>query len=73
MPFLTLAYKHDAFHIKLEELFYATLDHSIIKVPLKDVVLDTPRFQVVDGMATLTYATSYYALTELAYHARYRC
>jgi hypothetical protein len=44
MPFLTLAYKHDAFDIKLEELFYATLDRSVVEVPLKDAVLDKALF-----------------------------
>ncbi|KFZ20126.1 hypothetical protein V501_00286 [Pseudogymnoascus sp. VKM F-4519 (FW-2642)] len=73
MPFLTLAYEHDAFDIKPEELFCATLDRTVVEVPLKDAVLDTPLFRAADGTAAWTYAASYRALTELAYRAGYRC
>lgn len=73
MPFLTLAYEHDAFDIKPEELFCATLDCSVAEVPLKDAVLDTPLFRAADGTAAWTYAASYCALTELVYCAGYRC
>ena len=73
MFFLTLAYEHDAFNVKLEELFCATLDRSVVKVNFKDAALDTPLFRAADGTAAWTYAASYRALTELAYRAGYRC
>ncbi len=49
MSFLTLAYEHDAFDIKPEELFCATLDRSAVEVLLKDAVLDTPLFRAAGG------------------------
>ncbi len=74
MPFLTLAYEHDAFSVKPETLFCDTIgQRESVEIPFKEAVLDTPLFRSRDGVAAWSHAASYAALAALAYRAGYEC
>ena len=68
MPFLILAYKHDAFSAEPEPLFCDTIgQRERVEITFKETVLDMPLFQSQDGVARWSHASSYAALTRLAF------
>ena len=74
MPFLILAYEHDAFSVTPEALFRDTIgQRESVEIPFKETVLDMPLFRSQDGVTAWSHASSYAALTRLARRAGYEC
>lgn len=74
MPFLILAFEHDAFSVTPETLFCDTIgQRESVEIPFKETVLDMPLFRSQDGVTAWSHASSYAALTRLACRAGYEC
>lgn len=74
MPFLILAFEHDAFSVTPETLFCDTIgQRESVEIPFKETALDMPLFRSQDGVTAWSHASSYAALTRLACRAGYEC
>ncbi|RDL41173.1 uncharacterized protein BP5553_01152 [Venustampulla echinocandica] len=71
--FLAVAFEHNAFDCRPEDLFPSSIDSKVIEINFKTTVLDTPLFRGPDGVSVWQYNNCASHISELGYRAGYDC